>query len=196
MLKNSFFDLKTVFVFRRYFQKLFLYMKTKLHLTAMKRLLLMVAIVYLSMCALNIFRGGKRSIVLQKDKINVISNQSASKKYKREILGAFTVLIHMRPNFIISLDPVNKWIKTKETQCNGNFVGYNNLFAHLQHVQINPHISVGRKGGKSIEKVIGQPEKSEYMTLKKGYFGMRCHDQRLLFHFKSQRPSEALVICC
>lgn len=155
-------------------------------MTVMKRLLLVVAMVYLSMHAFNLFHGDIRSTVLQKDKINVTSNQSASEKNKREILSAFTVLTHMRPDFTISLDPVNKWIKTKTSQCNENFVGYNNLFARLKHVQINPHLSVGRKGGESIEKVIGQPEKSEYMTLKKGYFEMRCHDQGLLYRFKAR----------
>ncbi|XP_061170047.1 uncharacterized protein LOC133179274 [Saccostrea echinata] len=97
-----------------------------------------------------------------------------------------TQLIYLQPNFTIELDPVNLWIETRSKLCNGNFIGYRNLFAHLKHVQLNPRRSFGRKGGETLEKVIGQPEKYEYLSLEKGYFKISCQGRRILYDFNKK----------
>ncbi|XP_078326214.1 uncharacterized protein LOC111124162 [Crassostrea virginica] len=188
-ISKSVFSVRIFIIFVEYFFSFFSCLKRRINPTVLKRLLVAGALVYLYVCVHFAFHGYRGSRRTQKDKVLFVRTKSAQtnlKPYGRPIIPR-----HLRQNFTIDLPPVNTWIKTKMTLCNGNFVGYKNLFAHLRHVQINPSLSFGRKGGESIEKVIGQPEKQEYLTLRKGYFTMKCKGGQGL-HYNFNKPKDHL----
>lgn len=88
-----------------------------------------------------------------------------------------------RMNTIVYLDDPS--IK-KTVHCNGGFVAYNNMFAKLANITLDPLKSRGQPGGEDIEKVIGQSEDSEYLSFDPGYFQMRC-DKSFSYKFQSGR---------
>ncbi|XP_045157008.2 uncharacterized protein LOC123523389 [Mercenaria mercenaria] len=64
-----------------------------------------------------------------------------------------------------------------ETFCNGNFIGYNEDFAKLRYVVVDPSKGTGRRGGENISEVLNQPEKAEYYKLESGYFNLQCQEK-------------------
>lgn len=163
--------------------------------TCIRRSLAVGSLVYIYLCALFLFHSNRISVLPQEDQTELsIRNLSLANKSQTEDSSDIvsveqqrkmrSALAYLQPNFSIDLDPMNLWIETKRELCNGNFVGYRNLFAHLKNVTLNPMRSFGRRGGESIEKVIGQPEKHEYVILDRGYFQISCQGRRLLYDFK------------
>ena len=75
------------------------------------------------------------------------------------------------------------WLGKDTALCDGNFIGYNNLFARLRNVTIDPSKGKGRKGGENISDVFNQAEDAEYFKLEKGYFNLNCKE-KLDYSFK------------
>lgn len=77
------------------------------------------------------------------------------------------------------------WSKAKSSFCDDNFIGYDNLFAHLRNAYLDPSFSSGRLGGEAIESVLNQPEEKEFLVLKIGYFQINCKDDEVFkYRFK------------
>ena len=75
------------------------------------------------------------------------------------------------------------WLGKEAVLCNSKFIGYNNLFARLRNVTLDPSKGEGRKGGENISDVFNQAEDAEYFILQKGYFKLNCKD-KLQYSFK------------
>lgn len=71
-------------------------------------------------------------------------------------------------------DTLMAWSKSNTSLCNNSFTGFAHLFAILKGVLLDPSFSAGPQGGERIESVLNQPEEKEFLTLKPGYFQIRC----------------------
>ncbi|KAL4221942.1 hypothetical protein ACF0H5_017994 [Mactra antiquata] len=59
-------------------------------------------------------------------------------------------------------------------QCHGKFIGYQQNFAMLKDIIVNPKHGSGRHGGENISHVLNQPEENEYYQFKRGFFNLEC----------------------
>ena len=66
------------------------------------------------------------------------------------------------------------WLGNEASLCDKKFIGYNNLFARLRNVTLDPSKGQGRKGGENISDVFNQAEDAEYFKLERGYFNLDC----------------------
>lgn len=77
------------------------------------------------------------------------------------------------------------WLGTEVVMCDNKFFGYNNLYARLHNVTIDPAKGQGRSGGENISEVFNQPEDAEYFKLQKGYFALKC-PAKIQYLFKNK----------
>lgn len=77
------------------------------------------------------------------------------------------------------------WLGNEAAACDNKFIGYNNLFARLRNVTLDPSKGHGRKGGENISDVFNQAEDAEYFKLAKGYFNLNCKG-KLQYSFNSK----------
>ena len=77
------------------------------------------------------------------------------------------------------------WLEKEAALCDNKFIGYNNLFAWLRNVTLNPSKGQGRVGNENISDVIKQAENAEYFKLKKGYFNVKCKD-KMQYSFRAK----------
>uniref|UniRef100_K1PUM1 Beta-(1,2)-xylosyltransferase n=1 Tax=Magallana gigas TaxID=29159 RepID=K1PUM1_MAGGI len=78
------------------------------------------------------------------------------------------------------------WSKSNTSICNNSFTGFAHLFAILKGVLLDPSFSAGPQGGERIESVLNQPEEKEFLTLKPGYFQIRCDNNTEDMKYKFQ----------
>ncbi|KAK3610529.1 hypothetical protein CHS0354_008962 [Potamilus streckersoni] len=89
-------------------------------------------------------------------------------------------------SFEIDQEPVVSWLKQRKEFCDGNFVGYDSLFALLTNVIITPEKGKGRRGGENIRDVLNQSEGDEYYLLEPGYFTIKCQDEEIPYSFQTK----------
>ncbi|KAL4228722.1 hypothetical protein ACF0H5_011765 [Mactra antiquata] len=83
-------------------------------------------------------------------------------------------------------DRYSKEMLNRSEHCNGKFVGYQQKFAILTDVIVDPKHGFGRRGGENISNVLMQKEEDEYYKLRRGYFNLVCPETfRYEFHSKT-----------
>lgn len=100
----------------------------------------------------------------------------------------FALKISSRPTIlgVTMNDAVMAWSKSNTSLCNGSFTGFAHLFAILKEILLDPSFSAGPQGGERIESVLNQPEEKEFLTLKSGYFQIRCDNNTPDMKYKFQ----------
>ena len=86
-----------------------------------------------------------------------------------------------------------QWLGNETALCDNRFIGYNNVFALLRNVILDPSKGQGRKGGEYINDVINQAEDEEFFKLKKGYFSACCKG-KLQYSFRAYLGKDHLSV--
>lgn len=102
---------------------------------------------------------------------NAIKARTFLKRYSADRIG----LANMYSDYLQNRDPYLSYLLAgRVTSCEGRFTGYNNWFAKLDNVVIDPNYGRGRKGGENISEVMNQAESDEYYSLSFGFFRLPC----------------------
>ena len=77
---------------------------------------------------------------------------------------------------------IAEYANNKDMLCSGVFVLYAKSFAVLTNVLIDPSKGVGQRGGENISDVINQNADSELYKLSKGFFNLKCGENKTENH--------------
>lgn len=87
-------------------------------------------------------------------------------------------LANMYTDYLKNRDPyLDYLLNNSVTSCEGHYTVYNNRFAKLDNVVIDPRYGRGRKGGENISDVMNQAENDEYYSLSRGFFRLPCGNE-------------------
>ena len=85
---------------------------------------------------------------------------------------------------------INFFLQDPESFCDGNFIGYKNLFAKVKNVILDTQYGHGRKGGENISEVLNQDESEEFYRFHSGFFKLPCTEElRYVFGIESHLTS-------
>lgn len=115
-------------------------------------------------------------------KNNVKNTQNKTKNHGQTIQRVFPVEQPMK--FEYWRDKSSVVCFSKNT--GSSFTIYDNLFAHMTMVKLDPERFVGSKGGEDFKKVMNQEESTEYLQFRTGCFDLDCSQKSNVYYFTEE----------